>query len=206
MWELLSRNTRLTIVALLIVYLGWPVSEIHQLITGSPLSSFKSTSIVTTIIGVGLVALFGLTWRRIWHRLPLLDQVFPDLTGRWEGTYLSSYVHPETGQTATGPISFVIRQGLFTTSVTAGTVEMTSYSSRSWLEANREAQRFLLGYTYTSKPDAAIRHRSAPHEGVCWLTMMLADDPDHLKGIYYTERRSIGDLDLHRVSRSPDRK
>jgi hypothetical protein len=126
------------------------------------------------------------------------------LTGRWEGTYVSSYKHPDTGLNATGPIKFTIRQGQFSTSITGSTGEMNSYSSRSWLEADRDAQRFRLGYTYTSRPDAAVRHRSAPHEGVCWLTMMLSDDPDRLKGIYYTERRSIGDLDLRRTSRDPE--
>jgi hypothetical protein len=204
MWELLPRNTRLTIVVLLVVYAGWVVSHISQLATGTPESTFKSASTVTAIIGVGLVAVVGLTWRRIWRRAPILNRWFPDLTGRWEGTYVSSYKYPDTGLNATGPIKFTIRQGLFSTSVTGSTGEMRSYSSRSWLEADREAQRFRLGYTYTSEPNAAVRHRSAPHEGVCWLTMMLADDSDRLKGIYYTERRSIGDLDLKRLSRDPE--
>jgi hypothetical protein len=202
MWELLPRNTRLTIVTLLVVYLGWFVSQVSQLITNSPMSAFKSASIVTTIIGVGLVTAFGMTWRHVWRRMPLLNRWFPDLTGRWDGTFVSSYVHPDTNQPATGSIKLTIRQGLFSTSIIAKSGEMTSYSTRAWLEADREAQRFRLGYTYASQPDAAVRHRSPPHEGVCWLTMMLPDDPDHLKGLYYTERRSIGDLDLRRVSRT----
>jgi hypothetical protein len=61
MWELLSRNTLLTIVVIFAAYIGWFVSLISQLFTGSQMSAFRSASIVTTIIGVGLVTAFGLT-------------------------------------------------------------------------------------------------------------------------------------------------
>lgn len=81
---------------------------------------------------------------------------------------------------------------------------MNSRSTRSWLEADRDAQRFTLGYTYQSVPSAAVRDRSAPHDGVCFLTMLPDKNPDTRTGIYYTERRTIGDITLRRISRSPN--
>jgi hypothetical protein len=201
MWGLIPAATRSTIFVALVVYVGWLISEVANLVTGSPMSPFKSMGIVSSVIGTLPTILFSVAWRQLWRRFAFLNRWYPDLTGRWEGIYLSSYTHPDTGQRATGAMTLIIRQGLFDTTITAKTGEMQSHSTRSWLEADRNAQRFRMGYAYHSAPDALVRQRSMPHEGVCWLTSMPEEDPDHINGIYYTERRSIGDLDLRRVSR-----
>jgi hypothetical protein len=78
-------------------------------------------------------------------------------------------------------------------------------STRSWLEADRDALRFTVGYTYRSVPNAVVRERSTPHDGVCFLIMYADNDFEGLAGIYYTERRTIGDVTLHRVSTEPNR-
>jgi SMODS-associating 2TM, beta-strand rich effector domain len=203
-WDLLPRSLRLTITATLVVWTGWLISWGNAVVTGTAESPLHSISTVVTIIGTVLVALFGMTWRKFWRLIPVLERWQPDLTGRWEGTYLSSYVRPETGQNATGPMTMVIRQGLFTTSVTAKTGEMQSNSTRAWLESDRDAQRFQLGYTYRSEPKAAMRDRSFPHHGICWLRLERENGSRRLTGIYYTERRTIGDLEFSLVSRNPD--
>jgi hypothetical protein len=174
------------------------VSEASKLLTGSPISPLRSTSLVAAIISVVVIGGFGICWRWLWHRIPVLSRWFPDLTGRWEGTYLSSYRRAD-GEQATGPITVVIRQGLFETTVSAWTGEMNSHSTRSWHEADRPAQRFRLGYTYRSDPKAAFRDQSNPHEGVCWFDYLPDSDPERLRGLYYTERRTLGDLDLRRL-------
>ena len=202
MWELLPRSTRLSIIVFLVVFFGWFKSRADELITGNPMTALKSASMVTSVIGLIVAGAFGMFWRRLWRWIPALNRWYPDLTGRWEGTYVSTYVRPETGQLATGAMWVVVRQGLFTTSVVSGTGEMWSHSTRSWLDADRDAQRFRLGYTYFSEPDAVVRHRSAPHEGVCWLTVLPDLGPDKLKGLYYTERSMIGDISLDRVNRN----
>lgn len=163
-------------------------------------STYEIRVAVGTIITVAIIGGFGICWRWIWRFIPALSRWFPDLTGRWEGTYLSTYKHDD-GQQATGPFTAVIRQGLFTTSVTAWTGEMKSHSTRSWLEADRDAQRFTIGYTYRSTPNAAVRGRSTPHDGVCFLDLHPDNERTRLTGIYYTERRTIGDLTLRLVNR-----
>ena len=203
MWHLLSRSTQISAFVLLVVYAGWVVSGVSVLLTGTPISPIKSASLVATIIGVVIVGAFGLCWRWLWRTIPSLARWCPDLTGRWEGTYASSYQHADSTQ-ATGPFTALIRQGLFNSTVTAWTGEMRSHSARSWLEADRDAQRFTIGYIYRSTPNAAVRDRSAPHDGVCFLVMYSDSDPECLTGIYYTERRTIGDLELKRVSKEPN--
>ncbi len=198
MWGLLPRSTQITIIVLLVVCAGWVVSAVSWFFTGTPISPLKSTSLVATIIGVAVVGAFGLCWRWVWRLVPALNRWFPDLTGHWEGEYASSY--ERDGTKATGSFTAAIRQGLFNSTVTAWTGEMRSHSIRSWLEADRDAQRFTIGYTYRSTPNAVVRDRSPPHEGVCFLAMHPDSDPECLTGIYYTERRTIGDLKLKRVS------
>lgn len=199
MWGLLPRGTQISIAVALVAYAGWVVSEASKLLTGSAISPLKSTSLVAAIISVIIIGGFGICWRWLWHRIPVLARWFPDLTGRWEGIYLSSYRHAD-GTQATGPFTAVIRQGLFTSTVTAWTGEMRSHSVRSWLEADRDAQRFTIGYTYRSVPNAAVRDRSVPHDGVCFLVTHPDNEPACLIGIYYTERKTIGDIKLNRVS------
>jgi hypothetical protein len=198
-WGLLPRSTQTSIVVVLVVCTGWLLSATSTALLGTPISPLKSTSLVGTLISVVVFGGFGVCWRWVWRRVPVLSRWFPDLTGRWEGTYLSSYRH-ENGQHATGPFTAIIRLGLFTSSVTAWTGEMRSHSTRSWLEADRDAKRFAVGYTYRSIPNAAVRERSAPHDGVCFLTMIPDNEPECLRGIYYTERRTIGDITLRRTS------
>jgi hypothetical protein len=197
-WGLLPRGTQITILVLLVVYAGWMVSEISTLLTGTPVSPLKSVSMVATIISIVVIGGFGVCWRWFWRRIPVLSRWFPDMTGRWEGTYLSSYRHAD-GSQATGPFTAVIRQGLFNSTVTAWTGEMRSHSVRSWLGADRYAQRFSIGYTYRSVPNAAVRERSTPHDGACFLSYHPDSASDCLTGLYYTERRTIGDLALRRV-------
>lgn len=204
MWGLLPRGTQVSIVVLVVVYVGWIISEVSTLLNGVPIAPIKSASLVGMLISFVVIGIFGASWRWIWRMAPWLSRWFPDLTGRWEGTYRSSYRHAD-GQQATGPFTAVIRQGLFTSSITAWTGEMRSHSTRSWLEADRDAQRFTVGYTYRSVPNAAVRERSTPHDGVCFLIMYADNNPEGLAGIYYTERRTIGDVTLHRVSTEPDR-
>ncbi len=202
MWGLLPRSAQITISVLLVVYAGWVVSEVHTLLTGLPLAATQSISIVGMIISFLVIGGFSVCWRWVWRWIPMLSRWFPDLTGRWEGTYVSSYRRAD-GTRATGSFSAVIRQGLFTSSVIARTGEMTLHSTRSWLAADRDARRFTVGYTYRSIPDAAVRERSAPHDGVCFLQSLPDDDSECLKGIYYTERRTIGDITMRRMSREP---
>jgi hypothetical protein len=96
-----------------------------------------------------------------------------------------------------------IRQGVLAISIKQKTDESDSWSTRVIPEADPEADRYKLWYSYSNKPKAAVAHRSSDHDGVAWLEIALSDDPEELKGQYYTSRRTTGDITLRRVSAKP---
>jgi len=203
MWELFPQRIHLTVIVVLTVYLGWIFNTIEGWLGGSPDSDLHSISLIVTLVGTVLAAAAGMLWRRIWQWFPWLGRlIFPDCTGRWEGTLASTWVDPNAEEClAPIPAIFRIRQGLFTTSIRMRTRESPSHSTRCWLEADRTAGRYRFGYVYENEPDAAITHRSPKHEGVAWLEVDLDVDPERMTGRYYTDRRTTGDIDLRRVSK-----
>lgn len=70
-------------------------------------------------------------------------------------------------------------------------------------EADADADRYRLWYSYSNKPKAAVSHRSCDHDGIAWLEVCLGDNPDELRGQYFTSRRTSGDMLLRRISSQP---
>jgi hypothetical protein len=202
MWGLLPRKTQTLIVAGLAIILAWGLEGASQWATGQPLSMLKIISLVGTGVSIVLAAASA-GWRHLWRRFPLLGRkIFPDLTGTWEGDLRSTWIEPSIGKPVL-PISTTIwiRQGLFTTSIKLRTGESTSHSTRCLLEADPEAGRFRFWYSYDNTPKAEHRDRSARHEGVAWLELDIGSDRERLVGCYYTERKTIGDIEVRRVSK-----
>jgi hypothetical protein len=85
-------------------------------------------------------------------------------------------------------------------SIKLRTGESSSYSTRYVLEADHDAGRFRVWYSYDNQPKAEVSHRSARHEGVGWLEMDIDADPNRLRGQYYSSRRTTGDMTFCRVS------
>jgi hypothetical protein len=196
MWALLPRSTQVLIIAALAIVLAWGAEGASQWLSGNATSTLKYISLVASLISVGLAALAGAVWRPLWRRFRWIERkTFPDLTGTWEGTLVSTWIDPTTGQRKPPiAITISIRQGLFTTSIKLRTGESTSYSTRCLLEADREAGRFWLWYSYDNRPKAEFTHRSARHEGVAWLEVDIDSAPSQLIGCYYTDRKTSGDI------------
>ncbi|MBN9374588.1 MAG: hypothetical protein J0I40_04180, partial [Cellulomonas sp.] len=127
-----------------------------------------------------------MTWREVWRRFPALQRrAFPDLNGTWEGTLVSTWVDPETGQTKPPiPTTITIRQGLLSMAVSLKTGESTSHSTRALLEKFSETSRFRIWYSYNNDPQAQYQHRSSPHEGVAFLELDADSDMNRLTGRY----------------------
>jgi hypothetical protein len=201
MWELLSRRTRVLVVAGVAIILVSGIEGAAALFIEKPPSAFKLISLVVTIISTVIVAIAGAVWRRLWKRFPIIGRkLFPDLTGTWAGELVSTWTNPASGQAITPiPVTIWIRQGIFSTSIKLRSGESTSYSTRCLLEADHEAGRFRFWYSYDNNPRAQYRHRSARHEGVAWLELDIDSDPERLVGCYYTDRRTSGDIDVRRL-------
>lgn len=204
MWSLLSRRWQLMIVLGTGGLLAWSLSAAWGLLTGAEPSAIQRVSLVATIIGAGLATLAELVWKWLWRRFPAIEpKTFPDLTGVWEGTLVSTWIDPATGQPKPPiPTTITIRQGLFSTHVSLRTGESTSYSTRSFLEPFYDTRRYRVWYSYNNDPHAQFQNRSSPHEGVAFLEVDYDLDPERLIGRYYTARKTTGDLDVRRTSRN----
>jgi hypothetical protein len=200
MWSLLGRTTQLTIVIAAAFCLAWACDAAYQLLTGQVPNNFKFISLFVFIIGVALAGIGEFAWRPLWRRFPLLQRkTFPDISGTWKGTLISTWVDPTTGSPKPPiPAEIVVRQGLFITSISLKTGESTSHSTRAFLEPFRDTGRFRIWYSYNNDPQAQFQHRSSPHEGVAFLECEFDEDPNRLSGRYYTARRTTGDIDVRR--------
>jgi hypothetical protein len=170
---------------------------------GERASLLHFISLFVTIITVGVAGVASLTWRHLWRKFPVVARkTFPDLNGTWEGTLVSTWIDPETKKPPPIPVTIWIRQTLFSVSIKLRTGDSTSRSTRCVLEAEPDAGRFRVWYSYDNRPRAEVAHRSWRHEGVAWLEMDIDADPSRLAGQYYTDRRTTGDVNVRRVSRN----
>lgn len=202
MWALLTRARQVQILVALTVIVVLAMEGMNEWWTGQALSPLKAISTATFIIAVVLSLIANWTWRTVWRWFPVLNRVFfPDLNGTWTGTLQTTWKDPATGLTP-GPIASTvsIRQGLFDISIKQVTGESTSHSTRVIAEADPNADRYRLWYSYDNRPKAEVHFRSTQHEGVAWLEISLADAPDTLTGQYYTARRTNGDMTLRRAA------
>jgi hypothetical protein len=203
MWHLLPWRRQIYIVTALTILLVLGVEASVEWLYGERAPLLRLISFFATVITFGIVGIASLTWRRVWRRFPVIARkTFPDLNGTWEGTLVSMWVDPATyKQVPPIPATIWIRQNLFSVSIKLRTGESMSYSTRCVLEADHEAGRIRVWYSYDNQPKAEVAFRSARHEGVAWLEMDIDADPNRLAGQYYSNRRTTGDMTFCRVSR-----
>ena len=204
MWGLLTRRTQALIVGVSAILVAAACEGAWEWWSGASTGPLRWASMSVTIVVSVLGGAASMLWRRIWRWFPVLEtKIFPDLNGTWAGTLVSTWADPKTKQSQS-PINatIYIRQSLFSTSVQLRTPESRSWSTRCLLEADREGQIARVWYSYDNRPKAQVLHQSPRHEGVAWLEMDLSADPNRLVGQYYTHRRTTGDMDFHRRSRS----
>jgi hypothetical protein len=202
MWGVLPRRTQVLVVAAVAIALAWAIEAVVEWVGGEPKTPLKWVSLIATLIVTPIAGVAGWLWRRLWRLSPWIERnTFPDLTGVWEGHLVSTWRDAEGRTLPPIPVTMLVRQGLLFVSIKMRTAESASHSTRSLPEADREAQRFRVWYSYENRPDAAFAHRSSRHDGVAWLEMDYERDPDRLVGQYFTERKTNGDIDLRRTSR-----
>jgi hypothetical protein len=204
MWVLLTRRTQVMLLVAFTTALLLGFQAASEWWTGSTPSLLKFISLVATIISTAMVVLANWIWRWLWRQAPFLNRVFfPDLNGVWEGSLQTTW-RDDKGNIP-GPIStrVTIRQGVLSINIKQKTQESISWSTRVIPEADPDADRFRLWYSYSNKPNAAVSHRSCDHDGIAWLEISLGDNPDELRGQYFTSRRTAGDITLKRISNDP---
>lgn len=121
---------------------------------------------------------------------------FSDLQGTWQGHLKSTWVDPTTGKKL-DPIQLTvaIKQTFSTISCVLYTAESDSFSTAAQINEDNESGIQCLSYTYTNKPRATIRNRSAIHYGAAVLKII--NKPQcALEGEYWTSRKTTGEISL----------
>lgn len=117
-----------------------------------------------------------------------------DVGGTWKGKLDSFWKDPETGKPRpTKPAYLVVRQTASTVSAILLTDESKSVSSLGLVSTGDGVSS--LDYMYLNKPDARVEHRSRMHHGSTSLEI-IGRPATRLKGRYWTDRDTRGELDL----------
>lgn len=121
--------------------------------------------------------------RWLWRINPF--EITPALKKIYTGKIVSSYDNIER------PIELYIKQSLLSVQITMVSAESRSNSlSASVTGINGENS---LIYHYLNTPQSKYRDRSEVHYGTAVLTII---DGTMLKGRYYTDRKTNGDIEL----------
>lgn len=121
-----------------------------------------------------------------------------------KGKLQSSWISPETG-TSPAPIEITafIRQNFTTVSVEMRTDQMVSRSYIVGFKKDADSGTCELCYTYTSQAFADSVSSNPWHDGTAKLAINDRKEIK-LKGDYWTLRKTIGTMELQRISNTID--
>lgn len=119
---------------------------------------------------------------------------FPYLGGKWNGfidySWNDSYMRKN--------IQVTIRQTFLSVQITVQTNESTSRSICCSFDIDEKRGRQHLIYSYLNESNTSVRERSPIHYGTAQLG--IVEDGKKLQGMYWTDRKSVGDIELSRVN------
>ena len=187
---MLTKN-QLTII-LFVAALIWGALLILAGVSVDP-SLFKPFS---RVVGI-LVLLLAASDLWLW-KIPLFARWLakrPVIQGTWRGVINSRWKDPATGSTP-GPIEayMVIHQTFSSLSMRLHTTESSSELLGAEISYAQDGTCELSG-VYRNEPKAAVLHRSPIHHGGI-LLRVIGRPVSSLKGKYWTDRNSAGDMEL----------
>lgn len=154
-----------------------------------PVSFFAPLSHVVTALSIVLLVWNKWLWRLSWLHPWAVRQ--PDLRGTWKGELTRA-------NEASLTIFLVVEQSFSSIALRTFTAESRSASLSASL-AKAEGQ-FRLAYLYRNDPDLIFQERSRTHCGAVRLWVQ-GDGSAELRGAYWTDRNTKGQLSFKRVSR-----
>ncbi|MEF8723404.1 MAG: hypothetical protein V5B30_12640 [Candidatus Accumulibacter delftensis] len=143
--------------------------------------AYLNLSLVILVLTIAWKLFIQYGWR--WKLLRLGDWLVrtPDLNGRWEGTYRSSFDNKER------PYVLEIRQNLVGLQCTAWGDKSEAEIYSAHLLADREEKQFKLSYLYHSRRRSSSRVPGDQHDG--WaLLRIIEGSPRKLQGEYVNNR------------------
>lgn len=127
--------------------------------------------------------------------------LIPNLNGEWKGLIYSDWINPDTKEKCM-PIetSLSIKQSLTNISCVMTTGEMKSNSITSDFRIDINNQVLELSYVYLSIPNLTVRNRSQIHHGAIIFDIIIENNNvTVLKGNYWTDRKTIGVIELKKI-------
>lgn len=186
--------------ALLMVIVGL-MACVWALIIGINIefSFFRPLSFIVGLVGT-LLALYN---RYVW-KWPLINKLHsrPLLMGTYKGKLHSSYINPET-QEGIKPIEtyIVILQTYSGIVIRQFTKESTSYTVSASINHEQHQEIQYITGLYRNEPTLSIQGRSPVHYGGLKLDIIGTNRKVRLKGSYWTDRKTIGDLEFEFLDR-----
>ena len=149
--------------------------------------------ISTTISVVSILCVAFISWAWKWKIFRNWLVPFPCISGKWEGTLVSTFDNEKKEI----PITVSISQNFFNVQIRIKTEESTSNSTCASfdIDGNRGLKQLL--YSYQNNPKATIRDRSEIHYGTARLE--INDDATFLEGEYWTTRKTTGEISIHKI-------
>jgi hypothetical protein len=167
-------------------YISWIVLvsilvfiALNTFVKNSTINNFSKT--VTIVI---LLAFIYVKW--VWRINPLEKN--PKLYKNYHGKMISGYDHKERN------IDVEIKQTLFSVRIIMKTDESRSKTFMSRIYD--DCGEMMLSYGYLNEPNAIVRDKSQMHYGLCTLYI---DNAKELKGKYFTDRQTVGDIELSAI-------
>ena|GEM_PF-442113 len=195
------RTRPTTLVRFAVLGVGLAYTAILAL---SGISLDSTAKVIVGLLPAG-ASLVLLGWDLWGWRIPPLNRLThrPRIDGLWEVTLTptaESHI-PEGGNRGPIPAYIVINQSFWSLHVRQMTAESGSDSkSFFWSHApGEEVER--LSFLYQNDPRPEHRDRSHPHLGSCSLNTARRV-PRSIRGIYFTDRYTQGEMDLRLVDRS----
>lgn len=165
-------------------------------IEASWLRFFSAAVLVATVV-------LGVWEHFLWHTTiaQTIPQVPRDIRGTWEGSLESLWTDPATGEPPPSKtVYLVVRQSASDVSVTLFSNESISRSSLATVTALGAGAS--LDYMYLNRPDSRFEYRSRMHHGSASLEIS-GKPAARLRGRYWTDRESRGELDFDRRNLTP---
>ena len=157
------------------------------------LDVLRLVPIVATADGIAYFVFITWFWR--WKLLQGWLIPFPDLNGTWQGYIQTNWKNANNKIPGPIPAILTIKQSFGRVSCVMRTTEMESHSYLEGFYIDKDSQVRRLCYSYTSRPKAALRDRSTPHDGTM-LFNIIGNPVQKLEGEYWTQRLTIGSVML----------
>lgn len=199
MWHLVPWKTQLLLIGGAFVGFAVAVQWVASVLRLETPNIFQLVGVLSLAVSVGVFGFVGLCWRPVWRFCPgIARRTFPDMTGIWEGTLESNVSEDRDAPNPLRPVVMRIRQGLFETHIECSTQKSHSASVHSFLELARSRRVYMISYLYEFNPmgDAVL----GKHEGFGRIVYQPDDDPNVIRGSYYTARHTGGRFSLTRTS------